>query len=95
MVMSDDSCLRGCGFESWHRTLDGHFFALICCKNCIVCLKRPKRNEKNRPELIFLTQKQNHFSSKFIQKVQLVSSIIQVMLFVSRRFSLSKMMPLE
>ena len=22
------------------------FFALICCKNCIVCLKRPKINEK-------------------------------------------------
>ena len=22
------------------------FFALICCKNYIVCLKRPKRNEK-------------------------------------------------
>ena len=27
--------------------LDGHFFALICCKNCIdVCLKRLKINEK-------------------------------------------------
>ena len=24
----------------------GHFFTLICCKNCIVCLKRPKINEK-------------------------------------------------
>ena len=23
-----------------------HFFTLICCKNCIVCLKRPKINEK-------------------------------------------------
>ena len=22
------------------------FFTLICCKNCIVCLKRPKINEK-------------------------------------------------
>ena len=33
-------------FESRHRILDGHFFALICCKNSIVCLKRPKINEK-------------------------------------------------
>ena len=41
-----DWCSRGCGFESWHRILDGHFFALICYKNCIVCLKRPKINEK-------------------------------------------------
>ena len=24
----------------------GHFFTLICCKNCIVCLKKPKINEK-------------------------------------------------
>ena len=24
----------------------GNFFTLICCKNCIVCLKRPKTNKK-------------------------------------------------
>ena len=42
MVMVEDSCSRGCGFES-QRCI---FFALICCKNCIVCLKRPKLNEK-------------------------------------------------
>ena len=24
----------------------GHFFTLICCKNCIVCLGGPKINEK-------------------------------------------------
>ena len=41
-----DSCLKGCGFESQHRILVGHFFTLICCKNCIVCLKRPKINGK-------------------------------------------------
>ena len=38
--------LRGCGFESWQVILDGIFFRLICCKLCIVCLKRPKTNEK-------------------------------------------------
>ena len=24
-----------------------HFFSLICCSNCIACLKRPKINEKS------------------------------------------------
>ena len=43
MVMGDDSCSRGHGFESWCSILDGHFFTLNCSKNCIVCLKR---NEK-------------------------------------------------
>ena len=46
MVMGDDSYSRGCGFESRCRILDGHFFTFICCKNCIVCLKRPKINKK-------------------------------------------------
>ena len=46
VVMGDDSCLRGCGFESQRHILDGHFFTIFCCKNCIVCLKRPKINEK-------------------------------------------------
>ena len=30
--------------------MDMPFFTLICCKNCIVCLKRPKLNQK-RPGL--------------------------------------------
>ena len=46
MVMDDNSCSRGHGFKSQHCILDGHFFTLICCKNCIVCLKRLKVNEK-------------------------------------------------
>ena len=24
VVMGGDSCSKGCGFESWHRILDGH-----------------------------------------------------------------------
>ena len=43
--MGDDSCSKGHGFESQCCILDGHIFTLICCKNCIVCLKRPKINE--------------------------------------------------
>ena len=46
MVMGRDSHYEGHGFDTWHRILDGHFFTYICCKNCIVCLKRPKINEK-------------------------------------------------
>ena len=48
VVMDYDSCSKGRGFESRRRILDGHFFTLIRCKNCIVCLKRPKINEKEQ-----------------------------------------------
>ena len=46
MAMGDNSCSKGRGFESQRSILDGHFFTLICCKICIVCLKGPKINEK-------------------------------------------------
>ena len=46
VVMGDDSCSKGVKFKSWPHILDGHFFTLICSKNCIVCLKRMKINEK-------------------------------------------------
>ena len=45
MVMGGDSRSKGCGFES-QRWMDMTFFTLICCNNCIVCLKSPKINEK-------------------------------------------------
>ena len=44
--MGRDSRSEGRGFESQHCILDGHFFKYICGKNCNVCLKRPKINEK-------------------------------------------------
>ena len=41
--MGGDSHSEGRGFESQHHILDGHFFTLICCKNCSdVCLKMLK-----------------------------------------------------
>ena len=49
MVTEDNSCSRGCEFESQRCMLHAVdiFFTLICCKNCNdVCLKRPKINEK-------------------------------------------------
>ena len=46
MVMGRDLRSGGRGFESRHCILDGHYFTYIFCKNCNVCLKRPKINEK-------------------------------------------------
>ena len=57
--MGDNSYLRGRGFESQRRLLDGHFFTLICCKNCIVCLKRPKINEKEAEVGPFVKKRNN------------------------------------
>ena len=38
------------------------FFTLNCCKNCNVCLKRPKLNEKEARNALF---KKQHFKLKF------------------------------
>ena len=46
MVMGDSSCSNGCGFKSRRHILDGHFFTLICCKNCIVCLFEKTKNKQ-------------------------------------------------
>ena len=48
MAMGDESCPRGHGFKFRRHIQDGLdiFFTFICCKNCIVCLKRPKIYEK-------------------------------------------------
>ena len=44
--MGGDSHSKGCGFESQHRILDGHFSHIFVVKICNVCLQRPKVNEK-------------------------------------------------
>ena len=36
------------------------FFTLICCKNCNVCLKRPKINEKKKPGKTHFLKKNYH-----------------------------------
>ena len=47
MVMGVDSRSKGRGFDpSAGYWMDMTFFTFICCKNCIVCLKRPKINKK-------------------------------------------------
>ena len=37
---------RGYGVLGTVYWMEMHFFTMICCKNCIVCLKRSKINEK-------------------------------------------------
>ena len=56
VVIGDNSCSKGCGFESRHCILDGHLdiFTLIYGKNCTVCLKLPKINEKEAGVVPFL-----------------------------------------
>ena len=46
VVIGGDSLSRGCGFESQHQILDGHFFTLICCKNAIVFLRKTENKLK-------------------------------------------------
>ena len=65
MVMGQDSCLKGCGFESRHCILDGHFFTLICCKNCSDCLIRPKINEKEARVGPFLKKEKRKLGAKY------------------------------
>ena len=54
VVMGGDSCSRGRGFKSQHHILYGHFLTFICCKNCNVCLKNAKINEKEAVDGPFL-----------------------------------------
>ena len=46
VVMGDDSCLRGCVFESRCHIPDGHFFTLICVK--IYCLFEKTKSKRKR-----------------------------------------------
>ena len=46
VVMGGDSCPKGHGSESQHHILDGHFSPIFLYKNCNVCLKKMKINEK-------------------------------------------------
>ena len=54
VVMGGDSWSEGYEFECQHHILDGHFFTLISCKNCIdVCLKNSENNDKEAGDCQF------------------------------------------
>ena len=60
VVMGGDSCSKGHGLNpSAGYWMEMTFFTLICCKNCIVCLKRPKINEKEAGVGPFLKKNPN------------------------------------
>ena len=82
---------------AWYTGWTRHFFTLICCKKCILCLKRPKINE-NEAGLAHL-KKYLHFITlspscdQFMGKgnnhasFQLGSSITSSSSFVLKRVS--------
>ena len=51
MAMGGDSCPEGCGFESQHQILDGHFFTYFCL------FEKTKINEKEAGDGPFLIEK--------------------------------------
>ena len=57
VVMGRESQSDGCGFESQHYLLEGHFFTLICYKNCPVCWKKIEKLKRKRPRLAHLKDK--------------------------------------
>ena len=48
MVMGRDSRSEGCGFESWHRILDGHFSHIV---KLYGLFEKTKNKTKKRPGL--------------------------------------------
>ena len=45
--------MGGCGFESQQRMMDGHIFALYCCKNVSSLFKEIKNNRKEAQDSPF------------------------------------------
>ena len=45
VVMGGDSCSEGCGFESQHHILNGHFSHLFVVK-IVILFEKTKINEK-------------------------------------------------
>ena len=85
-VMGDNWSSRGPGLKSCCRILDKHD---IFCKNCIVCFKRPKINEKEARVGPFLKYVLNYYLawSKFFTCSCGIISFSLDFLFLNRIFS--------
>ena len=44
--MEGDSCSKGCGFESRHRTLDGHFFTYLLVVKFVMLFEKDENKLK-------------------------------------------------
>ena len=71
MVMGDNSCYRGCGFESLHRILDGHFFIDLLKIALFVCLFE---KTKKRPGMANFKKQLEYMGSNFGAVGRLVTS---------------------
>ena len=54
MVKGGVSKSEGHEFKSQRLIFDKHFFKLICCKICIVCLKKTENKQKEAEDGPFL-----------------------------------------
>ena len=85
VVTGDISWSRGRGFESQYRKLDGQFFTLICCKNCIACLKRLKINEKEAGILSIFLKKTMEVPTLLVLLFEAVINLFYRPLIISDR----------
>ena len=70
VVMGDDSCLRGCGFESRRRILDGYdIFSHCLFEKTENKRKRgrgwPLQNKSNKSLVLFMTENRRRLNSFF------------------------------
>ena len=77
VVMGGDSRSKGRGFESRRRILDGHFFTLICCKNCIVCLKKTENKRKRGRDGPFFKKRNKEYDGTSVTRFGEISPLWQ------------------
>ena len=68
VVMGDDLFPRGCGYESRHRTLDGHFSHLFCVKIVLFVWKDWKTRKRGRGQPIFFKKNGNLWVARLPMK---------------------------
>ena len=79
VVMGGDSRSEGCGFESRHRILDGHFPHIFVVKNCNdVSLKRPKINDKSCRGWPIINKKKGTLSNTAFQVFLLKKPLLDI-----------------
>ena len=47
--MGGDLCPEGCGFESQHCILDGHYFTFVCCKKIVMIVSKDGKEDGDGP----------------------------------------------
>ena len=47
--MGGDLCPEGCGFESQHCILDGHYFTFVCFKKIVMIVSKDGKEDGDGP----------------------------------------------